>query len=73
MWENVSAGGATSLALWIGTVALVLLMAAVAWGFAKIVEYSRRIALGMEMIHRQLGRIHESLEDLRGNLLPRNM
>jgi len=73
MPENLNLGGATIVALWIGSVALVLMVAAVAWGFAKIVEYSRRVALSSEQIHRQLGHIYESIEDLRGDIRPRNM
>ena len=73
MPENLNLGGATIMAVWIGSIAIVLLVGAVVWGFAKIVEHSERMAISAELINRQLGRIYESLEDLRGDVRPRNV
>ena len=73
MLDNLNLGGTTILAVWIGSIALVLLVGTVVWGFAKIVEHSERMAISAELINRQLGRIYESLEDLRGDVRPRNV
>ncbi len=73
MLDNLNLGTTAIVAVWIGSIALVLLVGTVVWGFAKIVEHSERMAISAELINRQLGRIYESLEDLRGNIRPRNM
>ena len=71
--DNLNLGGAAIVAVWIGSIALVLMVATIVWGFARIVEYSKRMAMSSEQIHRQLGRMYESLEDLRGDIRQRNM
>ena len=45
LMDNLNLGGAAIVAVWIGSIALVLMVATVVWGFARIVEYSKRMAM----------------------------
>jgi len=73
MLEEVGTTGIITTALWIGSIALVLMVATVVWGFARMVEYTKRMAVGTEDVNRQLGRIRDCLEDLRSDLQARKV
>jgi len=68
MGEGANLGGIMTAAIWVGSCALVLMVVTVVWGFARLVEYSKRLTLSSEQIQLQLSRIHESVEDLRGDI-----
>jgi len=71
--EKMVVSGVMSAAIWIGSGALVLMVVTIIWGFAKIVEYSKRMAVSFEQIQRQLGLINESIEDMRRDMQSRNV
>jgi len=71
--DKIAVSGVMSTAIWIGSGALVLLVGTTVWGFARIVEYSRRIAMGFDHIERQLGLINDSIDELRRTIQSRNV
>ena len=71
--EDVQIIGVTTIAVWIGSGALVLMLGTVVWGFAKMVEYFRLTAASTEQIHRQLRLLNDTLDEMQRDLHAKNV